>query len=254
MDERKQPESVASARSGRHTVALSGEVLSVRQLSKTFVGQRALDAVDFDVGHAEVHALVGHNGSGKSTMIKILAGYHRPDAEPTPTVTVNGEPLRFGDPNASRSVGLRFIHQELGLVDKLTILENLRLGATWRTRGGRILWSGNIGSKCTVSTLDGNSIVHCSLRQSVGAAGLLSIGAGSKEPRTGQMGDHPAFLSDLNLRNRFCGVAVTSSAIGVPHEHNRRADSSERADGRFDVAFHGVKAILSGDHLVTLGP
>jgi ribose transport system ATP-binding protein len=141
MDERKQPESVASARSGRHTVALSGEVLSVRQLSKTFVGQRALDAVDFDVGHAEVHALVGHNGSGKSTMIKILAGYHRPDAEPTPTVTVDGEPLRFGDPNASRSAGLRFIHQELGLVDKLTVLENLRLGASWRTRGGRILWS-----------------------------------------------------------------------------------------------------------------
>jgi ribose transport system ATP-binding protein len=141
MDEWKQPESVAPAGSGRHTAALSGEVLSVRKLSKTFVGQRALDAVDFDVGHAEVHALVGHNGSGKSTMIKILAGYHRPDAEPAPSVTVDGQPLRFGDPNASRSVGLRFIHQELGLVDKLTVLENLRLGATWRTRHGRILWS-----------------------------------------------------------------------------------------------------------------
>jgi ribose transport system ATP-binding protein len=116
-------------------------VLRVRKLSKTFVGQRALDAVDFDVGRAEVHALVGHNGSGKSTMIKILAGYHRPDGEPAPAVTVDGTVLRFGDPTASRSVGLRFIHQELGLVDKLTVLENLRLGASWRTRRGRILWS-----------------------------------------------------------------------------------------------------------------
>jgi ribose transport system ATP-binding protein len=122
-------------------VAPSGEILSVSKLSKTFVGQRALDAVDFDVRQAEVHALVGHNGSGKSTLIKILAGFHRPDGEPSPTVTVDGAPLRFGDPTASRSAGLRFIHQELGLVDKLTVLENLRLGTTWRTRRGRILWS-----------------------------------------------------------------------------------------------------------------
>ena len=89
---------------------------------------------------AEVHALVGHNGSGKSTMIKILAGYHRPDEEPAPSVAVSGTPLRLGDPEASRAAGLRFIHQELGLVDKLSVLENLRLGGRWRTRRGRILW------------------------------------------------------------------------------------------------------------------
>jgi ribose transport system ATP-binding protein len=131
---------VASAGGGRHNLAPS-EVLRVRSLSKTFLGQRALEAVDFDVGAAEVHALVGHNGSGKSTMIKILAGYHEPDAVPTPSVQVDGADMRLGDPAAARAAGLRFIHQELGLVDKLTVLENLRLGATWRTRGGRILWS-----------------------------------------------------------------------------------------------------------------
>ncbi|HUA03964.1 MAG TPA: sugar ABC transporter ATP-binding protein [Solirubrobacteraceae bacterium] len=130
---------MASAGGGRHDPA-QPEALTVRSLSKTFVGQRALDAVDFDVGTAEVHALVGHNGSGKSTMIKILAGYHRPDEDPEPSVAVSGTALRLGDPDASRAAGLRFIHQELGLVDKLSVLENLRLGTTWRTRRGRILW------------------------------------------------------------------------------------------------------------------
>jgi ribose transport system ATP-binding protein len=114
-------------------------VLEVRNLSKTFVGQRALDGVDFDVGPAEVHALVGHNGSGKSTLIKLLSGFHTPDDGGT--ITVAGEELRSGDPAASRRAGLRFIHQELGLVDELTVLENLRLGGVYETgRGGRIRW------------------------------------------------------------------------------------------------------------------
>ncbi|MHB1536913.1 MAG: sugar ABC transporter ATP-binding protein [Solirubrobacteraceae bacterium] len=117
-------------------------VLLVRRLSKTFVGERALEEVSFDVRRAEVHALVGHNGSGKSTLIKILAGYHQPDdPRGASTVEVAGEALRPGDPGASHAAGLRFIHQELGLVERLTVLENLRLGATWMTgRGGHIRW------------------------------------------------------------------------------------------------------------------
>jgi ribose transport system ATP-binding protein len=114
-------------------------VLEVRNLSKTFLGQRALDGVDLNVRPAEVHALVGHNGSGKSTLIKLLSGFHQPD--PGGAVSVAGEPLKPGDPAASRRAGLRFIHQELGLVDELTVLENLRLGGVYETgRGGRIRW------------------------------------------------------------------------------------------------------------------
>jgi len=120
----------------------SEPVLSVRELSKTFVGQRALDRVSFDVRPGEVHALVGHNGSGKSTLIKILSGYHQPDdTHGATTIEVAGKPLRSGDAGASHSAGLRFIHQELGLVESLTVLENLRLGGSWDTgRGARIRW------------------------------------------------------------------------------------------------------------------
>src|ERR1700733_14716980 len=88
---------------------------------------------------------MGHNGSGKSTLIKILSGYHAPDAGPTDGgVYVDGVRLAPANPEASRRAGLRFIHQDLGLIDELSVLENLRLGsgkyetgALWRIRGAR---------------------------------------------------------------------------------------------------------------------
>jgi ribose transport system ATP-binding protein len=115
-------------------------VLEVAGVSKTFVSQRALIGADLVVGPGEVHALVGHNGSGKSTLIKILSGFHEPDDDGG-TITVSGEELRTGDPDDARRLGLRFIHQELGLVDSLTVLENVRLGSEYDAgRLGRIRW------------------------------------------------------------------------------------------------------------------
>jgi ribose transport system ATP-binding protein len=112
------------------------------RLSKTFSGQRVLRDVSLTVEAGEVHALLGHNGSGKSTFIKLVAGFHHPDAGSGP-VTVGGDTVRPGDPDSARRAGLRFIHQELGLVDNLTVLENLRLGTSTYdvAPGWRIRWS-----------------------------------------------------------------------------------------------------------------
>jgi ribose transport system ATP-binding protein len=120
---------------------VSGDaILEVGELSKTFFGQLALDRVSLDVQAGQVHALVGHNGSGKSTLIKILAGYHLPD-DTSAEVRVGGETLRFGNPKESHRLGLRFLHQDLGLVPELTVLENLHLGRPWSTAPGRrIRW------------------------------------------------------------------------------------------------------------------
>src|SRR5262245_12028470 len=89
-------------------------VLRIAGLSKTFPGTRALIDASMTIGQGEVHALVGQNGSGKSTLIKLLAGYHQPDAG---SVTeLNGERFACGHTVPD---GLRFVHQDLGLVLEL---------------------------------------------------------------------------------------------------------------------------------------
>jgi ribose transport system ATP-binding protein len=114
-------------------------VLSIRGMSKTFPGMKALQLVDFDLHRGEVHALVGQNGSGKSTLIKILAGYHSPD--PGTLIELGGEELHIHNTAASHTAGFRFVHQDLGLVHDLNTVENLALGSGFQTGfGGRIRW------------------------------------------------------------------------------------------------------------------
>jgi ribose transport system ATP-binding protein len=119
--------------------ANASPVLAIRGLSKTFPGTRALDRVDFDVRPGEIHALIGQNGCGKSTLIKVLAGYHQPDSGTE--IELAGEPVDLRDTIASRNAGLRFVHQDLGLVETLSAVENLTLGRELETAfGGRIRW------------------------------------------------------------------------------------------------------------------
>ena len=98
-------------------------LLQVRGLTKAFGGALALDGVDLTVLPGEVHGLLGENGSGKSTLIKILAGYHDPDAG---TLLVRGEPVDLPlAPGMYRHLGFEFVHQDLGLVSSLSVVENL---------------------------------------------------------------------------------------------------------------------------------
>jgi ribose transport system ATP-binding protein len=112
--------------------------LSVTTISKTFGGQRALEAVSLDIQPGEIRALVGQNGCGKSTLIKILAGFHEPDEGGS--VEVDGQPLQFSNGAASEAAGLRFVHQDLGLVGNLDTVDNLALGLGYTSFKGRIRW------------------------------------------------------------------------------------------------------------------
>lgn len=111
-------------------------LVSIEKLSKTFPGQRALAEVSFDIGRSEIHALVGENGSGKSTLIKILAGFHLPD--PGGRVLVDSNALHFGSAADARRRGLRFVHQDLGLISELTAAENVGLVSGFATSVSRI--------------------------------------------------------------------------------------------------------------------
>lgn len=105
--------------------------LRIEGLSKTFAVTRALDSVGLTVARGEVHTLLGENGSGKSTLIKVLAGYHTPD--PGATIEVGDGPLPVGDPRAAHEAGLRFVHQNLGLVETCSVADNLSYGAGYPT-------------------------------------------------------------------------------------------------------------------------
>ncbi|MEV1064842.1 sugar ABC transporter ATP-binding protein [Streptomyces sp. NPDC050263] len=111
----------------------SEPLVRVRGLRKRFGGTVALDDVDLDVHAGRTLALLGPNGAGKSTLIKVLAGVHHADAG---RITVDGHPL--GTHAASRSMS--FIHQDLGLVEWMTVAENIALSTGYARRAGLISW------------------------------------------------------------------------------------------------------------------
>ena len=95
-------------------------------VDKRFGETLALRGVSFSIAPGEVHGLLGENGSGKSTLIKVLAGYYQADAG---ALVVAAEDVQLPlQPGQAHSLGLAFVHQDLGLIPSLSVLENLRLG------------------------------------------------------------------------------------------------------------------------------
>ncbi|MCB9993496.1 MAG: sugar ABC transporter ATP-binding protein [Hyphomicrobiaceae bacterium] len=111
----------------------SEPVLEITGLTKTFAGTRALQGASFSLHRGEILALLGENGAGKSTLIKILAGVYQADSG---AVLLGGDHLT-GDP---RSRPISFIHQDLGLVDDMTVAENIALVNGFPRQGALISW------------------------------------------------------------------------------------------------------------------
>jgi ribose transport system ATP-binding protein len=123
-------------------VAWTRTAIAVRGLSKTYAGTLALDNLELELRRGEIHALLGGNGSGKSTTIKILAGVVPPDAGGV--ISINDEDVSAEEwtPARAHAAGLRFVHQQPAVFPDLTVAENLALGAQFpRGLGGRIDWS-----------------------------------------------------------------------------------------------------------------
>jgi ribose transport system ATP-binding protein len=110
-------------------------VFELRNISKRFGGEQALVSVDIEVRGGEVHGLLGPNGSGKSTLVKILSGYHT--AEPGAELMIHGQRQQLPlTATAFRRLGFSFVHQDLGLIPSLSVLENVCIddivSARWR--------------------------------------------------------------------------------------------------------------------------
>ncbi len=100
-------------------------ILELRQISKAFPGVQALDTVQFDLKPGEIHCLMGENGAGKSTFIKIITGVHAPDQG---EIILQGNPTVFHNPRETRHAGIAAIYQHVTAYPDLTVAENIFMG------------------------------------------------------------------------------------------------------------------------------
>jgi ribose transport system ATP-binding protein len=107
--------------------------LVCRRVSKRFPGVVALRQLEFAAQSGEVHAILGENGAGKSTFIKILGGAVRPDAG---TIELGGVPIAVSSPRDARRLGISLVYQELSLIPHLTVAQNVLMSVSRPSRAG----------------------------------------------------------------------------------------------------------------------
>jgi ABC-type uncharacterized transport systems, ATPase components len=101
-------------------------MLEVRNIKKAFGDCVANEDVSLIVKKGTIHAIVGENGAGKSTIMKVVYGFYRPDSG---EVLVDGKPVNIRNPHDAIALGIGMVHQHFMLVDTMTVAENIILGA-----------------------------------------------------------------------------------------------------------------------------
>ena len=110
-------------------------VMAISNVSKSFPGVKALNQVSLELYAGEVTALIGENGAGKSTMVKVLTGIYQPEEG---EIQLNGVKTTFHSAHAAANAGITAIHQETVLFDELSVAENIFLGNAPKGRFGLI--------------------------------------------------------------------------------------------------------------------
>lgn len=111
---------------------MSNPILALRSVSKHYGPVRALENVDFEVAPGEIVSLVGDNGAGKSTMVKIMSGAVRPSGG---HIQFDGKEVAFSSPHEARDAGIETVYQDLAVVPELDAEANLFLGREWTGKG-----------------------------------------------------------------------------------------------------------------------
>ncbi len=127
----------------------STDGLSFDRIVKSFGGTQALKGVSLTVGRGEIVALLGENGAGKSTLIKVLGGIHRPDEG---DVRIDGVPY-IHEAGKTGGQKVAFIHQDLGLIEWMSVAENIALALGYVRSGRRIDWAGTEAAADAALTL-----------------------------------------------------------------------------------------------------
>ncbi len=117
---------------------MSDYILELDNITKTFPGVKALDNVQFRLKKGEIHALMGENGAGKSTFIKVITGVHEPDSG---VMRLDGKPVKFTDPNMAQAAGIAAIYQHVTCYPDLSVTENIFIGHEKTGAFGRLRWN-----------------------------------------------------------------------------------------------------------------
>ena len=118
-------------------IAVPEPILALTSVSKSFPGVRALHDVSLSLRPGRVTALIGENGAGKSTIVKILTGIYKPDAG---SIRVGGEEKSFASPRDAWAAGIAAIHQETVMFDELSVSENIFMGHMPTVTGKLVAW------------------------------------------------------------------------------------------------------------------
>jgi len=118
-------------------VLAANPLVELAQISKRFTGIEALRDVSVRVFPGEVLCLLGDNGAGKSTLIKILAGVYQPSAG---TVSVDGRVVRISSPRDARKLGIATVHQDVGVIELMSVARNFVMGAEPMKGWGPLKW------------------------------------------------------------------------------------------------------------------
>jgi len=202
-------------------------------IDKHFGGVHALRGANLTVHRAEVHALLGENGAGKSTMMNVLSGVIRPDSG---TINLEGEQVEIATPSQAQDLGVAMIHQELDLAPNGTVLDNLFLGREPRTRLGTLNLARmqreatellrDVGIDIVPSQLVGS--LRVGEQQMVAIAKALSLQAQvlvMDEPTSALSDSEVETLFELVPRIRERGVGV----IFISHRMDEIATLADRA-------------------------
>ena len=213
--------------------------LDVHGMSKTFNGRTVLANMELRLAPGDIHAIVGQNGCGKSTFVKCLSGFYEPDDGAV--VSVAGAALTTPyRPHEATASGLRFVHQDLGIVPGLSVTENLGLGRGYLTaRGGRVDWKREHARAGQVLER-----IHCAGIAPEAPAGTLSTTARAMVAIARAMGSAESGASVVVLDEP--SASLPEADVKILHRTIRRAAAqgvaivliSHRMSEVFELATH----------------
>jgi ABC-type sugar transport system ATPase subunit len=225
--------------------APGADQVRVEGLTRSFGGIPAAQDVSFAVGAGEIHGLCGHNGAGKSTVVKMLSGQLVPDRG---RILLAGEPVELRSRQAAQRLGVALVDQELSVVPSLTVVDNLLLGditAPWVSRRRAAL------ARCR-EVLDDLGLQRISPTQplsslSIGERQLVEIGrALSQNARLVILDEPTATLSDVESERVFAAIRrVAARGCSVIYVSHRLAEVLDLCD---------TVTVLRDSRLVSTGP